>query len=63
MTVQFELNVTELFDGEPPEPFGTMRVERLPEAGDTVMLKWLDGTEAYSVRVVRRNGFDMDVKR
>lgn len=35
------------------EEFGGYLAEKLPAPGDVVTLKWLDGTDAYKVRVVR----------
>lgn len=52
--LQFEFIVAEEYDSEPSEEFGSWTGPR-PVAGDVVQLKWLDGKDAYRVRVLRVN--------
>lgn len=45
--------VWEYYIDDAPEPFGSVFLSRTPKIGDTIMLKWADGSDAYET-VVRR---------
>lgn len=55
MSVFIEYRVIEEYDDAAPEPFGFERIaiESAPKPGDVIMLHWLDGRDAYRVRVDR----------
>lgn len=53
--------VTEVFDDQCPEPFGGYVGEDVKE-GDIIQLRWLDGSFADKVEVVKVDGFDLRVK-
>lgn len=46
-------SVIETYEDEVPEPFGGYWAEREPNAGDIIQLKWLNGRDAYKVKVLR----------
>ncbi len=67
MPIFFSYDVIEHFPGheDPPEPFGTYMSPGAVTRNDIIQLKWLDGRDAYKVRVdLIRNGtlHVMDVK-
>ena len=47
-----------------PEPFGFQMfpVTSPPRVGDVVMLRWLDGKDAYRVQVERVSGYVLHVR-
>lgn len=47
----YEYKVIEEYADEAPDDFGFHRFAEHPKVGDVVMLKWLDGRDAYQVRV------------
>lgn len=51
-------------DDDAPEPFGfeCLPAERQPRPGDVIMLHWLDGREAYLVRVDEVRGTTLHVR-
>lgn len=53
LSVQLCFNVVEEYDDAAPEDFGGYVAGAVSAPGDVVQLKWLDGKDAYKVRVVR----------
>lgn len=51
--VKFVFHVVEEYDDAAPEDFGGYLAYEFPAPGDVVQLKWLDGRDAYRVRVKR----------
>jgi hypothetical protein len=45
-------DVMEHYDDEPPEPFGSEVLDHAPVPGEIIQLHWLDGADAYRVRVL-----------
>lgn len=56
--MHYEYRVIEHYDDDngPPEPFGFVALAVHPNPGDVVKLKWLDGRDAYDVRVLYLKG-------
>lgn len=59
--IVYGFRVIEHFDNDPPEPFGSVVLAATPRPGDIVQLKWLDGRDAYSVRVDSVSGSTLHV--
>lgn len=57
MTIEFLVEVKEHYSDEAPEAFGFVRFPHAPKNGDVVMLKWLDGRDAYEVTVIDDSKF------
>jgi len=55
--VKFAYKVLEIFDDEAPEPFGTEVLDHKPVVGEVIQLHWLDGREAYKVKVCSVDSF------
>jgi len=53
MTVQvlYEWKVQEFYKEECPDWFGWERLDHIPVIGEIITLHWLDGREAYKVKV------------
>jgi len=54
MSVDFLVEIELHYNDEAPETFGRMFFppSALPKKGDTIMLRWLDGQNAFDVRVI-----------
>jgi hypothetical protein len=61
--IYFEYLVIEHYVDEPPDEFGhvTFAADQQPKVGDVVMLRWLDGRDAYRVRVDRIDNMRLHV--
>lgn len=57
-----EYEVIEHYDDGAAEPFGFAHLATQPSVGDIIMLHWLDGSEAYRVRVDRKSGTTLHVR-
>jgi len=60
---EIEYLVIEHYVDEPPDEFGHALLNQQPKEGDVVMLHWLDGSEAYRVRVDRVDNMRLHVMR
>lgn len=58
----FGYRVVEHYDDEAPEPFGGYFGSPDVKAGDEIQLKWLDGRDAYMVKVVERDDMTLHVR-
>lgn len=58
----FGYHVIECYDDEAPEAFGTYVGSPDLQVGDEIQLKWLDGSDAYKVKVIKRDGMELHVE-
>lgn len=60
--IAFGYSVIEHYEDEGPEPFGFYFGTPDVKPGDVIQLKWLDGRDAYRVKVSSRDGMTLHVK-
>lgn len=65
MSIRIEYRIVEHYDDEAPEPFGfeLIPARYVPKPGDVIMLHWLDGREAYQVKVDEVRGTTLHVRQ
>lgn len=56
MGVLIECCIIEHYPDMFEEAFGFLYFSKIPEFGEEIMLKWLDGKDAYKTRVIRVDG-------
>lgn len=61
MTVHYMVLIREVAGDGESEPFGYIDMTVLPVYGQILTLKWLDGSDAYPVRVIREANEDLEV--